>query len=340
MFLGFTALGFKATYKATPYKFPVLHSKFPAMPVAANNAVSTEGADLGRHLFYDPILSNDSTIACASCHKQEAAFSDAPKDFSIGITGTKLKRNTMPLYNLAWYTTFFWDGKASSIEDQVFHPLRAADEMGIEWNNAAERVRGSAFYRKKFKAAFGDQPIDSVLIAKAIAQFERTLLSYRSKYDRVMAGRDVFTPEEQRGYELVNDMEKGDCWHCHTTREDALGTTLTYRNNGLDTVFTDRGRITISGNAFEEGAFKIPSIRNLSFTAPYMHDGRFKTLEEVLDFYISGVKPGKLTDPKMRFAHQGGARLNAREKAQIIVFLKTLDDSSFVNDPAFRNPFE
>jgi Cytochrome c peroxidase len=309
------------------------------MPASATNTVTKEGVDLGRHLFYDPILSGDSSFACGSCHKQSAAFSDGPNSFSAGITGAKQKRNTLPLFNLAWYPSLFWDGKAVSIEEQVFHPLRAHDEMNISWPVAIQRIKNSGLYRKKFKAAFGDATIDSVLVAKAIAQFERTLLSYRSKYDRVTNGLDYFTKEEAEGLTLMNDMTKGDCLHCHSTDADPLGTITGFSNNGLDTMPADKGRYGITQQAADMGAFKIPSVRNLSFTAPYMHDGRFNTLEEVLDFYSTGVKGSKHIDSRMGLAHRGGVHLSDKEKRSIIVFLRTMDDSVFVNDPAFSNPF-
>lgn len=314
------------------------------MPVADANPVTVEGVDLGRHLFYDPILSADSNMACASCHKQSAAFSDGQNAFSKGSGGSLMTRNTLPLFNLAWYPSLFWDGKAGSIEEQVFHPVRTHNEMNLQWQDAAERLRRSAFYRKKFESAFGNAAIDSIQISKAIAQFERTLLSYRSKYDSVLLGKAFFTKEEFEGYDLMNDMTKGDCMHCHNTDADPLGTILDYSNNGLDEVndpedYKDKGRGAITGKASDNGKFKIPSLRNLGFTAPYMHDGRFKTLEEVMDFYSEGVKAGVNTDSKMGFAHRGGVHLSKDDKRKIILFLNTMNDSDFTKDPAFANPF-
>lgn len=314
------------------------------MPLPATNPVTVEGVALGRFLFYDPILSRDSNLSCAGCHRQEAAFSDGPNIFSKGADNTLLSRNTLPLFNLAWYPVLFWDGKAVSIEEQVFHPVRAHNEMNLKWDIATERINKSRFYRSAFKVAFGNRPIDSSLIAKAIAQFERTLLSYRSKYDRVIAGKDYFTKEEFEGFELMNDMTRGDCLHCHSTDENPLGTTLGFSNNGLDTItnpvdYKDKGRGAITGKAYDNGKFKIPSLRNAALTAPYMHDGRFATLEEVLDFYSEGVKPSANIDSKMEFAHQNGAHLSAEEKRKMMAFLLTLTDSAFVSDPAFSNPF-
>lgn len=335
--------GFTGRNSPSPYKFPEL-KYFPEMPLPASNPVTVEGAELGRFLFYDPVLSFDHSISCASCHKQEAAFSDAPNAFSKGFNGGEMKRNTMPLFNLAWYPAMFWDGKAVSLEEQVFHPVRAHDEMNLQWSVAAERIAKSKFYRKKFRAAFGDRQIDSVLIANAIAQFERTLISYRSKYDKVLRGETVFTKDEYDGFILVNDMTKGDCLHCHTTDADPLGTTLTFSNNGLDTAsrpayYRDKGRGAVTGNPEDNGKFRIPSLRNVALTAPYMHDGRFKTLEEVLAFYSEGVSLSVNIDSKMGLAHRKGVRLTNDEKRKVIAFLHTLTDSAFITDPAFSNPF-
>jgi cytochrome c peroxidase len=231
-----------------------------------------------------------------------------------------------------------------SVEEQVFHPVRAHDEMNLNWRLAEKRIRRSNFYSGKFKAAFGDRKPDSVLIANAIAQFERTLLSYRSRFDMILAGKAYFTKEEYEGFEMANDMSKGDCLHCHSTDADPLGTRLGFSNNGLDAVddpakYKDRGLGDITGDAGDNGKFKIPSLRNVALTAPYMHDGRFKTLEEVMDFYSEGVQPGVNTDAKMGMAYQHGVHLTKDEKRKIILFLQTLTDSAFVKDAAFSNPF-
>ncbi|MFM1931421.1 MAG: hypothetical protein RL226_724 [Bacteroidota bacterium] len=327
----------------TPYPFPELRF-FPDMPQPLHNPVTVEGADLGRYLFYDPILSETGSLSCASCHKQEHAFADTPRAFSRGHEGAATKRNAMPLFNLAWYNLYFWDGRARSLEEQVFHPVRDPNEMHSDWTSVAERVRKRAFYREKFKAAFGHEPIDSVTISRAIGQFLRTLISNQSKYDRVLAGQERFTDDEYAGFVLVNDMTKGDCLHCHTTDANALGTTGVFSNNGLDAVertseFTDQGLGAITGQEEDRGKFKIPSLRNVAVTAPYMHDGRFRTLEEVLNFYSEGVQRSPTIDSKMGRVHQGGVRLTEREKEQIIAFLYTLTDSVFLANPNFGNPF-
>ena len=339
----FFLFSFSRKHALTSYTFPKLQF-FPEMPIAVDNPVTVEGARLGRYLFYDPILSADSSMSCASCHQQKQAFSDAPLQFSRGRNNVPLRRNTMPLFNLAWYPAFFWDGRATSLEEQVFHPVRAYNEMNLNWNQAAHRLQGNKFYRKQFKLVFGHVNIDSTHISKAIAQFMRTLISYQSKYDQVIAGKVLFTKDEYEGFGLVNDQTKGDCIHCHSTDGNALGTKLLFTNNGLDAVlnakdFKDPGRGGVSGKQEDNGKFIVPSLRNLAFTAPYMHDGRFKTLEEVLQFYSSGVKLSATIDSKMEYAHQGGVRLSPEESRKIIAFLMTMSDSTFVSNPAFSNPF-
>ena len=339
------ALGFVLSVNAPkPYEFPDV-SHFPDMPMSDENPVTVEGALLGRYLFYDSILSQDYRFSCSSCHQQAVAFSDAPRQFSSGINGEKTNRNTMPLYNLAWQRAFFWDGRAGSIEEQVFHPVRTSSEMNLNWNIAEERVRQSLFYQPLFKAAFGNTEVDSVLIAKAIAQFERTLISANSKYDSVVLGRAYFSKDEFKGFELANDQSMGDCLHCHTTDADVLGTTAKFSNNGIDLAtkasdYLDRGKGGLVGDSTKYGWFRIPSLRNIAVTAPYMHDGRFKTLEEVLRFYSTGVHSPYNLDPKMQHAHQNGNQLSEEEQKQIIAFLNTLTDSVFLSNPYFSNPFE
>lgn len=332
------------THKVTPYQFPSI-IYFPKMPVSESNSVTNEGVELGRFLFYDPILSKDSTISCSSCHQQKNAFSDSPNAYSKGINGVTQKRNTLPLFNLAWYSKLFWDGRVNTIEEQVLHPVRDANEMNLKWKEAIKKIKRSRFYNLKFYKAFGTSVIDSNLIANAIAQFERTLISHSSKYDNVINRKAKFTMDEIEGMELINDMTKGNCLHCHTTDADGLGTTGMYSNNGLDKAITEfdfkdigLGKITLQKS--DNGKFKIPSLRNLLFTAPYMHDGRFKTIEEVLNFYSEGLQISPTIDSKMEFVHKGGSKLNVYEKQKIIAFIKTLSDSVFISDKRFSNPFE
>lgn len=328
----------------TPYPFPNPPA-FPPMPQAPDNPVTKEGAMLGRYLFYDPILSNDQTISCASCHQQAFAFSDAPNTFSSGINGQVQKRNTPPLFNLAWYDRFFWDGRAASIEEQVFFPVRDHAEMNLDWNAAAKRIKKKKFYRDQFKLVFDSQEIDSVLISKAIAQFERTLISYNSKFDRVLRKEDKLTKEELRGFEIVNDQSMADCLHCHSTDANALATSRKFSNNGLDSIrdprlYPDYGLGGHTRNLADYGKFKIPSLRNIALTAPYMHDGRFKTLREVIDFYSEGLKPSVTIDSKMTRLKNRGVQLSEYDKICLEAFLNTLTDSVFISNPEFSNPFQ
>lgn len=328
----------------SPYEFPKLLF-FPPMPIASNNPVTNEGVNLGRHLFYDPILSLDSSISCSSCHQQAYAFSDPRQTaFSAGVQGRVGKRNAPPLFNLAWYPALFWDGRAVSIEEQVFHPVRAHEEMDLDWSTAVTRLQNNERYPPLFQKAFGSPTIDSQRVAYAIAQFERSLISNRSKYDRVLKGLDRFTADEKEGFLIMNEMSRGDCLKCHSTDADALGTVRRFSNNGLEAIsdpinYTDKGLGETTGNLKDNGKFKIPSLRNIALTAPYMHDGRFKDLAAVLDFYSDQVHASANVDLKMASAQHGGVHLSAKEKAQVIAFLYTLTDSAFIQDPAFGNPF-
>lgn len=319
-----------------PFQFPDLKF-FPKMPSSADNPTSQEGVEFGRHLFYDSLLSKNLDMSCASCHRQANAFAE-PRQFSKGRVGDT-RRNSMPLFNLAWYERMFWDGRAASIEEQISHPLRDSNEMDISWNEVGNRLNKSHFYKKLSKKAFGTSKIDSTLATKALGQFLRALVSARSKYDMVLFGKAYFTKDENAGFNLVNDMTRGGCMHCHTTDSDALGTTGKFSNNGLDERSEDLGLGGVLGKKEKIGWFKIPSLRNLAFTAPYMHDGRFASLEQVLDFYSKGVKTHSNIDSKMEHAREGGARLSAEEKRQVIAFLNTLNDHEFVADKRFSNPF-
>ncbi|MBL0103095.1 MAG: cytochrome-c peroxidase [Bacteroidetes bacterium] len=327
----------------SPYAFPGLLF-FPKMPIDKSNPVTKEGALLGRYLFYDSSLSSDSSFSCGSCHKQEYAFSDSPNRFSSGRTGEKMLRNTPALYNLAWYPTLFWDGRASSIENQISFPLHAVNEMDIDWTRAINRIKQNSAYNHLFENAFDSHEIDSTKIIKAIGQFVRTLLSYQSKYDSAIIKNAHFTRDEYAGFVIITDQTKGDCMHCHPTDGNSLMTTTRFSNNGLDAIddlnnYSDKGLGAITGNPKQNGWFKIPSLRNVALTAPYMHDGRFATLEEVMNFYSDSVHNVSNIDPKMELATRHGANLTATEPRQVIAFLNTMTDSAFITNSEFSNPF-
>ena len=316
---------------------------FPEIPVSKSNPLTEEGIELGRRLFYDPILSADESFSCASCHQQQFAFSDG-KSKGVGIHGDTLVRNTPGLFNLVWSPQLFWDGRAHSLEAQVFEPVRKHNEMDLKWSVAVKRIKKNKQYRAMFQSVFGSTKIDSVKVAKAIAQFERSMISSNSKFDQVLRGERFLSESEYRGFILINDQNKGNCLHCHTSDGDALGTNGQIVNNGLQQYrndnTSDRGMANITGSEKDVGKFKIPSLRNLVFTAPYMHDGRFESLEEVVDFYSEGVINAPETDPRMANAKQGGMHLSDQEKKDIVNFLRTMSDSSFVSNPAFSSPFE
>ncbi|HEX8517563.1 MAG TPA: cytochrome c peroxidase [Bacteroidia bacterium] len=327
----------------TPYSFPQLEY-FPKIIESETNPLTVEGAALGRFLFYDPILSADSSLSCAGCHDQKSAFSDAPKALSQGINSNASSRNTMSLSNLAWHPAFFYDGRVVTLEDQVEHPLLNPNEMNSDWGDILRKLNKSNFYRKKFHSLYRNKAVDSTQVRNVIAQFLRTLISHESKFDKMLLGKVKLTEEEFNGFRIMNDQTKGDCLHCHPTDGNRMFTTMAYSNNGLDSIFDadkyiDKGRGAVTGIKKDNGKFMIPSLRNIALTAPYMHDGRFKTLEEVMEFYTSGVHVSANIDSKMGMAYQKGVKLTDKEKREVIAFLKTLTDSVFINKKEFSNPF-
>ena len=332
-------------YDPTPY-YVMSMKGIPPFPYLPNNPLTEKGVELGRKLFYDPILSADSSLSCAGCHSVNHAFSDSIQ-FSIGIDGLPGKRNAMPLYNLGYApfdNGFFWDGRATTLEDQALKPIEDPLELHELLPMVILKVSRSQFYPQLFYEAFGEIEITDELVGRALAQFTKSVVSGNSRYDLASAGEIFLTDQEVQGFELFNALDGGDCFHCHGIN-GGLFTDFQFRNNGLDEVnsfldFLDPGLGIISGDTLDYGRFKTPSLRNIELTAPYMHDGRFETLEEVLDHYSEGVKDTPFTDNFMQFAFQGGVQLTADEKAAIIAFLKTLTDNGFKDNPEYQNPFE
>jgi len=331
-------------YDPTPYEVP--HTQgIPHLPVFVNNPLTVEGVALGRMLFYDPILSADSSLSCSGCHSINHAFSDTV-DFSIGIDDLPGLRNAMPIYNLGYSPPengFFWDGRATTLEIQALMPIQDPLEMHEILPNVLIKLNRSAFYPQAFYEAFGEAEITTDQVAMALAQFIKSITSGGTRFDQAMAGEIFLTDQEILGFELFNALDGGDCFHCHGVN-GGLFTDFIYRNNGLDTAvyytdFSDAGFGVISGDTADYGKFKTPSLRNIELTAPYMHDGRFQTLEEVLDFYSENVHNTPFTDNLMQFKEQQGVHLTADEKAAIIAFLKTLTDENFSTNPAYQNPF-
>ncbi len=305
-----------------------------AMPIPADNPLTKEGVALGRMLFYEPKLSGDMSMSCGSCHKQENGFSD-PRPFSIGINGEEGGRNAMAIINMAWSKKFFWDGRRNSLEEQAHDPVTNPIEMRTTWPVVVQRLQSDQRYPSLFYKAFGTTRVDSTLVVKAIAQFERTLVSFSSRFDRFFfeGATGALSASEQRGLDLF--FGKADCNHCHT---DVLMSDNGFRNNGLDVGFADRGMGEVTGNAADNGKFKVTTLRNIAVTAPYMHDSRFSTLEQVVAHYDHGVQANSPTiDDNMEKIRHGIA-LTDQEQRDLVDFLKSLTDTSFLTNPAFAKP--
>ncbi|MEP1488933.1 MAG: cytochrome c peroxidase [Algibacter sp.] len=322
----------------SPLQIPQLFEANILAPVIpTDNPQTLEGIMLGEKLFFDPILSADNTQACADCHAPENAFTDSDR-FSDGIDGFLGERNSMPLFNLAWNydEKFFWDGRVFSLEHQAFQPVTDPIEMNSSWVNVEEKLQQDSEYPNLFNKAFGTSKIDSTLITKAIAQFERTLISANSKFDRHLLGTETLTPEELNGFNVFMDETKGDCFHCHGNANNPLWTDNLFHNNGLDALFTDLGLGTTTGDPADNGKFKSPSLRNLAFTAPYMHDGRFATLDDVINHYSEGLQNSSTIDPLMKQVAQGGVKLSTEDKSDLKSFLLSLTDQEFTNNSTLK----
>ncbi|MBL0356148.1 MAG: cytochrome-c peroxidase [Chitinophagaceae bacterium] len=290
----------------------------PGNNIFANNPLTEEGFQLGKKLFYDGRLSKDGNIPCASCHQQFAAFSTYDHDFSHGFNNSFTKRNAPPLFNLAWMKELHWDGAINHIEVQPLAPMTAKNEMAETIENVLKKLNTDTSYKRMFKAAFGNASINSQRMLRALAQFTGSIQSYNSKYDKVKRGEATFTMSEEQGYTIF----KASCNACHT---EPLFTDNKFRNNGLDVnkSLLDSGRMAITGNTADSLKFKVPSLRNLYLTSPYMHDGRMITLQQVLEHYRSGINISQSTLDtllKKRIA------ISEREEVDLLAFLYTLTD--------------
>lgn len=327
-------------FKTTPYNLDI-PDLFQDKNIIEemDNPMTEEGVLLGRMLFYDPILSKDSTISCSSCHNQNNSFTDEKK-LSLGVDNKEGTRNSMHIVNALWSEPFFWDGRAESLEKQALGPVPNPLEMNLSWAEAISRIKMHYEYPELFYNAFGTYNIDSNHVANAIAQFERTFISANSKWDEFRrSGKEpfeFFTFQEFEGYNIFFT-ETGDCFHCHGQKE--MLTDNLFHNNGLDDSFLDIGLEEVTGNSNDKGKFKTPSLRNVEFTAPYMHDGRFQTLEEVIEHYSFGVLHSSTIDPLMKKVNQGGLQLTFEERQSLIAFLKTFSDTTFIFNPEFSSPF-
>lgn len=305
-------------------------ASFPApVNTFGDNPLTKEGFELGRKLFYDPQLSADGLTPCSSCHQQIAAFGTFEHDRSHGVFGSHTLRNAPPLFNLAWSTSFHWDGEFNSLEEEATHPLTGSNEMGETYQRIIDRLEADPSYREEFKKVFRYPFIRPAFINKALAQFTGFFVSASAKYDRYKKGTAAFNTEEENGYQLY----KTNCAGCHP---EPLFTDFSFRNNGLpvDPLLNDFGKMLVTNKSEDSLKFKVPSLRNSYISSNYMHDGRFNTLQQCINHYRSGVQHGSTLDPALA----GGIPLTNTQTNELISFLKTLTDSSFIRDTRFTKP--
>jgi len=332
--------------RPSPYKlaYPAYFGNRYQIP--PDNPTTVEGVVLGRMLFYETALSANDKISCATCHRQKRAFTDG-KDFSEGVDGIKQTRNTMALINLLWTKNLFWDGRTNGLENQVDTPLTNVHEMGQSLSVSIEKLKTKKVYAAKFKAAFGNEAITKDRIKKALAQFERILISANSKYDQYLQKKYKPTASELNGIALFygspnpeKNVRGASCSHCHggpKTYEEL------FMNNGLDSIYKDIGREALTKQHYDKGRFRVVTLRNIALSAPYMHDARFKTLGKVVDHYSEHIVKNKQLSPFLQNISNtpGGKQLNltSSEKRDLVAFLNMLTDSSFIKDKRFSNPF-
>jgi cytochrome c peroxidase len=346
------------------YGIPVLPAAVandPATVVSlpADNPITAAGAALGRVLFYDRRLSRDGTVSCASCHVQSAAFTDTAR-VSRGVAGAQGTRNSMAVVNLAFTvrapvtppgapvpppgaaptTRFFWDTRAMTLEEQLLAAIQNDKEMAMPLDTLVARLSAVSWYPVLFERAFGSRTITSDRIAQAIGQFERSMVSVRSRHDSAQAvGFTTFTPQEQLGRQLFNDPTRIPCGACHGTAPNFVNAVP--HNIGLDATTTDRGVGAISGLRQDDGKFRVSSLRNVAVTGPYMHDGRFASLEQVIRFYSRQVQPHPNLGPQLRNPDGSPRRpsYTDAEVAALVAYLRTLTDQTFLTDVRFSTPF-
>lgn len=297
-------------YTPTAYDLKIPEG-FPEMEIPENNPMTVEGVELGRKLYYDSILDQNQARACATCHVQQHSFTSAP--------------DVLPHVNLGWSNIWLWKGDVQgSLEDIMKF------EVEHFFFTNLDNLRSDADYPELYKKAFGTDEITFDRTEMALAQFLRTVNSGNSKFDKVQRGEALFTNQENLGFELFFT-ERGDCFHCHASAFFSDGQ---LHNNALD-ANPDPGHYEISGDQLDYGKFKSPTLRNIEYTAPYMHDGRFATLEEVVDFYSEGLQPSPTVDPLMKKLSTGGVQLTSEEKAALVAFMKTLSDPDFIQNPEY-----
>lgn len=306
-------------------------SDFPAMSFPADNPFSKTKAELGRYLFYDKRFSRDQSVSCASCHRQEYAFSDAGNALSRGFHGLTGQRNSPSLTNTGYSTSFFWDGTVLSLELQAIAPIINPVEMNMNTDTLVMILQKDPDYAPLFTAAWGDATVTLERITKSLSTFQRTVISGNAPFDRWNRGTaDAISPSAQRGYDLFFG-ETGDCFHCHTSYNF---TDNLFHNNGNEAHPVDEGRYRLTNQLSDLGKFRTPTLRNIALTAPYMHDGKFATLEEVLVHYSAGGKPGIYKDNLIR-----PLDLTPQQQSDIIAFLRSLTDSTFITNRTFADPW-
>lgn len=304
-----------------PSNFPA-----PAYPLA-QNPISIEKFKLGRELFYSEILSLDNTISCASCHAQTHGFADHNIPFSIGVGGLSGERNAPPIFNMAWLPYFMWDGGVNHLEIFSLAPITNPLEMNETMENVINKLNASSYWKSRFNTAFGTTVITDQKLFLALTQYMLMIVSDQAKYDKVKRGTATFTAQEQAGYDLF--LQK--CASCHT---EPLFTSNAFKNNGLDLVSADLGRAKITQMESDKGKFKVPTLRNILLTYPYMHDGRFFTIDQVLEHYNSGVQ----AHPNLDASLQGGIPLSATDKTNLKRFFETLTDYELMDNKLIAEP--
>lgn len=313
---------------ATPANFPALVYE------VAKNQPDEATFELGRQLFYDPRLSSDGTVSCGSCHQQSRAFTDG-QTLALGVAGRRSARNTPALQNLGWHRSFMADGGVRGLELQALAPLTSPQEMNEPLDAALAKLNADPEYRRRFAAIYGPGQIDTPQFLKALSQFTSALVSADSRYDKYVRHEPggTLTAPEQHGLALFQQK----CSGCHATD---LFTDESFRNNGLDRIFpVDSGRAHISQQPTDAGRFRVPTLRNVARTAPYMHDGRFATLPQVLDHYAHGVRPSRTLDPLLcQPDGRLGLSLTARQQQELLAFLNILTDSNLLTNPRFAPP--
>ncbi|MEY4917582.1 MAG: hypothetical protein RL616_1495 [Verrucomicrobiota bacterium] len=322
--------------KFTPYEFQ-MSATFPIPDLPRDNPLLVERVELGKKLFFDKRVSINDQQSCADCHAPEKAFSDGRRT-ARGAEGAFGERNSMPLFNLAWKKEFFWDGRAKSLREQVLQPIQNPIEMHLSLTNLVVKLQSEQSkidYPALFTAAFGSPEITAEKISLALENYLLTLTSFNAKFDRVLRGEESFTAEEQRGFELFSteyDPRRGqfgaDCFHCHG---GPLFQSQAFANNGSDGALWDIGREKVTGKASDRGKFSTPSLRNIALTAPYMHDGRFPTLEDIVRHYSTGIPRSPTLDPNLAKHPDGGVPLSDGDKRALVAFLKTLTDGQFAS---------